>query len=602
MRSASENTLPVSDSGTGSPSDSNGADALRKIGAYLPKLAVFALRNFISARWAVAMAVIGVIVEYATLTIMLPLSGSRNIGLGAQVTAFWRSVASALGLPDGTRTWLWLFLLLLGVRILLGLGQVTLNSYVGKRIMGFLCGGAVERVVVHEPLSLIYQRSIGHYLAIAGDEALRVGQIFFNFVQLCSALLAALIGMVALYFFSPLALCLTAIFLLMAAIALLAMTGRLFAASGKAGVLRRQVSTTFVEAINGIRSIRSMAGENFVVGRFVDFIERYTHSLFMLDMFNHVARALPAVFLIAVGLVALYPQAGFFEGVSTLFFFAVVAILTRILSFLGEAVKAGGHLVADVRAAFELEEVVKSAERTTKPPDAGSIDSVREVGFHDLMYAYKVNQPVFSGISGRLAAGNCYALVGRSGSGKSTLADLLLGLLNPQQGELRLNGVAYTMLSMSSLRRRVVLVEQHTRIFSGSILDNITFGLAPTVSEVREAVDCADLEEFIASLPEGLHTQLDYQGANLSGGQRQRIGLARALVRRPDVLILDEATSALDSQTRDAVLENLRDAFRDRILLFITHDANVIKLVDQVWHIRKGKLVVEMNESVLSAR
>jgi ATP-binding cassette subfamily B protein len=599
MQSTQEKMPPEPDAST---ENSGGGDALRKIAAYLPKLAMFALRNFSSARWAVALAVLGVTVEYATLTIMLPLSGSRNAGLGVQVIAFWRSVALTLGLPDGTRTWLWLFLLLLGVRILLGLGQVTLNSYVGKKIMGFLCGGAVERVVIHEPLALIYQRSIGHYLAIAGDEALRVGQIFFNFVQLCSALLAALIGLVALYFFSPLALQLTGIFLLVAGIALLAMIGRLFAASGKSGVLRRQVSTTFVEAINGIRSIRSMAGENFVVGRFVDFIERYTHSLFLLDMFNHAARALPAVFLIAVGLVALYPHAGFFEGVSTLFFFAVVAILIRILTFLGEAVKAGGHLVSDIRAAFELEEVVKSAERPIKRPDDDPIDPVREVGFHDLSYAYKVDHPVISGISGKLTAGNCYALVGRSGSGKSTFADLLLGLLSPQQGELRLNGVAYSKLSMSSLRRRVVLVEQQTRIFSGSILDNIAFGLSPSTAEVKQAVDCAGLQEFVLSLPQGLDTQLDYQGANLSGGQRQRIGLARALVRQPDVLILDEATSALDSQTRDAVLENLRDTFRGRILLFLTHDTHVIKLVDEIWHIRKGKLVVEMNDAVVSAR
>ncbi len=295
-----------------SADNSSGGHALRKIAAYLPRLAIFALRNFASARWAVAMAMLGVLVEYATLTVMLPLSNSRNIGFGAKVIAVWRSVAQTIGLPDNTRTWLWLFLLLLGVRILLGLGQVTLNSYVGKEIMRFLCGGAVERVVIHEPLALIYRRSVGHYLAIAGDEALRVGQIFFNFVQLCSALLAALIGLVALYFFSPLALQLMGIFLLMAGIALTAMIGRVFAASGKAAHLRRQVATTFVEAINGIRSIRSMAGEEFVVNRFVGFIDRYTHVLFLLDMFNHAARVLPGVFLILVGLVALYPHAGFF--------------------------------------------------------------------------------------------------------------------------------------------------------------------------------------------------------------------------------------------------------------------------------------------------
>lgn len=572
--------------------------ALHKIASYIPKLMRFALRDFASARWAVALAVVGVCAEYATLTIMLPLAGSRNMGIGSQVTAFWRSVARTIGFPDDTRTWLWLFLLLLAARILLGLGQVTLNSYVGKQIMARLCGGAVERVVTHEPLSLIYKRSVGHYLAMAGDEALRVGQIFFNSIQLLSGLLAAFIGLVALYFFSPLALALTAIFLLISAAALLGMTGRVFAASGNASRLSRQVSSTFVEAINGIRSIRSMAGEQFVVNRFLAFIERYTRALFMLDTFNHSSRALPAIFLILVGLVALYPGSSSFGNVSSVFFFSVVAILIRILTFLGEAVTAGGRIVADVRIAYELENVLENAKPVILGALEEPIPAVREIRLEDLHYSYQPDQAVISGISGRLAAGNCYAVIGRSGSGKSTLADLLLGLLSPQQGSLRLNGLSYAGLNMRSLRRRVVLVEQQTRIFSGTIGDNIAFGLPTTPDEMQFAVDCAELREFIGTLPDGVDTKLDYQGANLSGGQRQRIGIARALVRQPDMLILDEATSALDSHTRDRVLTNLRDAFRERILMFVSHDTNVIKLANEIWHIKKGKLFVESHATV----
>lgn len=578
---------------------SSGGQALGKIVSYLPKLMIFALRNFTCARWAVVLAIVGVIAEYATLTIMLPLAASRSLGIGARVIAFWRAVARAIGFPDNTRTWLWLFLLFLALRILLGFGQVTLNSYVGKKIMACLCGGAVERVVVQEPLSLIYRRSVGHYLAMAGDEALRVGQIFFNSIQLLSALLAAAIGLVALYFFSPLALELTAVFLVIAGAALLAMIGRVFTASGTASRLSRQVSTTFVEAINGIRSIRSMAGEEFVVNRFLSYIDRYTRALFMLDTFNHAARALPAVILILVGLVALYPRASSFANVSTVFFFSAVAILIRILTFLGEAVTAGGRVIADVRVAYELENVLENAKRATFRESNQPIAAVREIGIDDVHYAYEPNHAVISGISGRLLAGNCYAVMGRSGSGKSTLADLLLGFLSPQKGALQLNELPFTGLNMSSLRRRVVLVEQQTRIFSGTIRDNIAFGLSASPAEVELAADSAGLAEFVATLPDGLDTKLDYQGANLSGGQRQRIGLARALVRHPDVLILDEATSALDRQTRDMVLGNLREAFRDRILIFITHDAHAIKLADEVWHINKGKLVVEARETVV---
>jgi ABC-type bacteriocin/lantibiotic exporter with double-glycine peptidase domain len=139
-------------------------------------------------------------------------------------------------------------------------------------------------------------------------------------------------------------------------------------------------------------------------------------------------------------------------------------------------------------------------------------------------------------------------------------------------------------------------VEQQTRMFSGTVRENIAFGLAVTDSEMRTAVDAAGLQDFLSALPDGLETRLDYQGANISGGQRQRIGLARAIVRQPDVLVLDEATSALDSQSRDMVVEHLRQIFRRGILVFITHDNNIIRTTDEVWHLKKGKLVVETRE------
>jgi ATP-binding cassette subfamily B protein len=141
----------------------------------------------------------------------------------------------------------------------------------------------------------------------------------------------------------------------------------------------------------------------------------------------------------------------------------------------------------------------------------------------------------------------------------------------------------------------VVLVEQQTRIFSGSVRENIAFGLTPSDAELRVAIETSCLGEFIDSLPQGLDTLLDYQGANFSGGQRQRIGLARAIVRQPDMLILDEATSALDGLTRDIVLKHLKNMYRNKILLFITHDNNVIKTVDEVWSIKKGGLIIERN-------
>jgi ABC-type bacteriocin/lantibiotic exporter with double-glycine peptidase domain len=577
----------------------NNLYGLAKVFGYLPKFSSYVFRNVPSARIAVFVAVFGVILEYAALSVMLPLSssdGQRTGEISSKAVEFWRQLVEIVGLTDEPKTWIWLFLLLLGLRIAIGFAQLALNTWVSKRILSQLSGSTFSRVVENEPLAEIYRHSIGYYTALAGDESVRVGQVFFHLAQTLSALIAALIGLIVLFVFSPFVFKLTLLFLLLSGLAIAFAMRYVFAWSNESVLLSREANTTFIEAFNGIRSIRSMAGEGFVALRYRNFINRYGRVLFLLDVFNHGSRAVPGLILIALGLIVLFPGVSTLGEFSAIYFFTVTTMLIRVLSFLGTAVASGGRVAIDIRAAFDLEGIISASVRNSTIVEAESrtqINSVHTVTMAGLSCGYVEGHPVLSEVTAHLIAGRSYALVGKSGSGKSTLSDVLLGLLTPTSGVLQIDNLPYEQLDLGSLRRKVVLVEQQTRIFSGTVRENITFGLVLSDAEVQTAVEAAGLDEFVSSLPDGLGTRLDYQGANVSGGQRQRIGLARAIVRHPDVIILDEATSALDGQTRDQVLRNLKTLFRDRILLFVTHDNYVIQQVDEVWHIKKGTLVIE---------
>jgi ABC-type bacteriocin/lantibiotic exporter with double-glycine peptidase domain len=146
------------------------------------------------------------------------------------------------------------------------------------------------------------------------------------------------------------------------------------------------------------------------------------------------------------------------------------------------------------------------------------------------------------------------------------------------------------LLDEKSLRSRMILVEQQTRIFTGSLRDNVTVGVVSSDAGVIASLVSAGLGEHLNDLPLGLNTIVDYQGSNISGGQRQRLGITRALIREPDVLILDECTNAVDSTTRRLLVRTLCKQFAARILIFITHDSEVISVVDEAWHIRDGML------------
>lgn len=539
----------------------------------------------------------GVIVEYVALSVMVPLSDraeNNSALLGANlISAWWNSVASFFDFPINPKTWFWVFILVLGIRVLIALFQVVINSYISKKIHAQLSSSTYKNVVEDVPMSVIYRHSVGYYMGLAGDDSIRVGQLFYSVLQTIGALLSALIGLLILYFFSEQIFALTVLFLIICGLFLGALIGRLIRLSKDSSILGKEASTIFIESLNGLRSIRTMGGEQYVGGKYGQVVSSYARSLFFIDFFNHSARTVPGLILLAGALFYLYPESRFYDEVSIVYLFAVTALIVRVLSFLSVAVFSAGKAATEMRAVFDLEEILKVDKMPFIAESIKNIKRIEKIKLTDLGCGYSNDSVLINNINVELVAGNSYALMGESGSGKSTFCDILLGLMPPLSGDMFIDGISYSNLDMSKLREKAILIEQQTRIFSGSIRENISFGLNVTDGEINQAINNAGLEDFISSLPMGIETILEYQGSNLSGGQCQRLGIARALLRNPDLLILDEATSALDVSTRNVLVQNLLKLFATKILIFVTHDPHVASCVDQLWKIQKSHLIVE---------
>jgi len=184
--------------------------------------------------------------------------------------------------------------------------------------------------------------------------------------------------------------------------------------------------------------------------------------------------------------------------------------------------------------------------------------------------------------------------VGESGSGKSTLGKLLMRFYDPTEGGIQVDGVDLRDFSVESLRSRIGLVSQDPFLFTGTIRENIALGSPQaSVEEIVEAARAAGLIEFVASLPERFETVIGERGANLSGGQRQRLAIARALLRKPELLIFDEATSHLDTATERAIQGSLRSAFEGKTVLLIAHRLSTIREADWIYVMRSGRIVEE---------
>jgi ATP-binding cassette subfamily B protein len=215
----------------------------------------------------------------------------------------------------------------------------------------------------------------------------------------------------------------------------------------------------------------------------------------------------------------------------------------------------------------------------------------------------EASEPILTGISIDVAPGTTVAIVGRSGSGKSTLLRLLAGLLEPTTGTILFDRTDSQRLRYGDLRRQVGFVLQAPYVFAATIGDNIALGDdPPDVDAVRWAAEVADLAELVERLPLGYDTPVGDRGLPLSGGQAQRLAIARALYRKPPVLLFDEATSALDTESESIVKRNIDRLLEGRTAFVVAHRLSTIRNADVIVVLERGRLVEQGSHDELLAR
>jgi ATP-binding cassette subfamily B protein len=226
-----------------------------------------------------------------------------------------------------------------------------------------------------------------------------------------------------------------------------------------------------------------------------------------------------------------------------------------------------------------------------------------EITFEHVTLRHDRENTVLGDVSFRIPAGGVCAIVGPSGVGKSTIADLILRLYDPQSGQVKLDGRDLRDVRVNDLRRVVALVDQSPFLFNASVAENISYA-RPEASreEIIAAARAAAIHDFIESLPDGYDTQVGERGLALSAGERQRIAIARAVLRRPAVIVLDEPTAALDPITEQAVASTLSSLLRGRTAIIITHRMSLVEIAEQVIALDGGKVAQIGSPKELMAR
>jgi subfamily B ATP-binding cassette protein MsbA len=358
---------------------------------------------------------------------------------------------------------------------------------------------------------------------------------------------------------------------------------------------RGEVTASVTERLGAIRVIRAFGQERREVSRWAELGQSYRNQairtqryLILPTMVSEVFGGLLIVFLIW----AAATPAVVGESLGPTVTITFLATALRMMSPVKSLAQAPATLAAALAGLDRVNAVLALPASDVDRPGEATASFARDLVFDRVSFRYGSEEPVLTDVSFTVPKGSILAIVGPSGAGKTTLLDLVPRFHDPTGGEIRMDGVALTGLTRSSLRALIGVVGQDTVLLNDTVHANIAYG-KPEASpaEVRAAAAAANAAGFIDQLPAGYATLLGERGTRLSGGQRQRIAIARALLKDPPILILDEATSALDSESERLVQEAIDRLMAHRTVVVVAHRLATVRHADQIVVLDRGRVV-----------
>lgn len=432
----------------------------------------------------------------------------------------------------------------------------------------------------------------GHMSNAVGNEANAAAMAYANACRLLAVLVQVLVYTTIALLIAPL----VALGALVVGGLIALLFVRLVRMSEQAGrrqvMLVRSLSGRLVDAIQGLKPIKAMAQEEHLQ----PLLEAETREVNSAKRRQVVAAGTMSSFhepiLVLVLMVGLYVTMTATEVV--LSGLLVMAFLFhRLVGRIHQVQMVYQSLAVSESAFWSIQDAIRLAQSereqgsgTTRPPlihDGICLDEVR--------FGYDPDTEVLKGASLEIPAGRFVSIVGPSGAGKTTIVDLIIGLLRPHEGEIYIDDVPLAEIDLVSWRKSIGYVPQEMLLFHNSIYSNVTLGDDSISREaVTAALKDAGAADFVERLPDGMDTVIGERGSMLSGGQRQRIAIARALVRRPQLLVLDEVTTALDPTTEEEICATLRGIAGGVTILAISHQPAIANVSDIVYRLQNGRV------------
>ncbi|MBR0482026.1 MAG: ABC transporter ATP-binding protein [Firmicutes bacterium] len=355
-----------------------------------------------------------------------------------------------------------------------------------------------------------------------------------------------------------------------------------------------QLKTLTLESVQGIRDIQIFRYGQRQKEKIMAKSKEINRSAHAMIMYNQIVTSLPTFFIylarLSIVLCALWLGARqeLNSSMAIMLSFIVSASFSSTSSLMG-VMSSLIETYASAERVFTIEDTVP---QISDPEEPETLDRIKDIAFDNVSFAYdRKTGDVLKDINVRIGEKEKVGIVGFSGSGKSTFLRLLLRFWNPDNGSISVNGIPIEKYSVKSIYSRIAELEQDTFLFNDTIRANIAIGKdGASDEEIEEAAKKAGIHELIMTLPDGYETQMGEMGDRLSGGEKQRIGIARVILRDPDVLVMDEPTSNLDILNEQSLLYTLKESCEDKMIIIVSHRTSTLTDCSRIFRIQGGEM------------
>lgn len=461
--------------------------------------------------------------------------------------------------------------------------------------------------VLSLPMNFFGTRKIGEIVSRFMDASKIRDAISGATLTIMIDTIMAIVGGIVLYIQSPTLFAIAVIMLILYAVVVFAYNKPIRKVNEKIMEENSQVTSYLVESLNGIETVKSFNSERKTQYETEKLFIRFLRSVFKNGFFSNSQQTITGtiatigeVVILWVGTIAVL------DGKMTIGqLITFNALLAYFLTPIKNLINLQPTMQTAIVAADRLSEILElsSEKDENEEKRLKNISLKQPITISNLNFRYGTRQLVLQDINMTINSGEKIALVGESGSGKTTLVKLLMRFYNWERGEICFGNYNIKDINLEALRDKIAYISQDIFMFSGTIRENLSLGNENvTMEEIIEACKLSKANEFIEKLPMRYETMLEENGANLSGGQKQRLAIARALLKKPDILIMDEATSNLDSITEKAIEKTINDLPESITTIIIAHRLSTIMRCDKIYVMENGQIIEQGSHNELIAQ